>query len=458
MALMTISKFRFTLSLLFASSAATLLACGDDPAKQFADAPRADAATDAPTPDASTSGVVEVTVVTAAGPVAGATVLFQNADDSVVATKTTDAAGVASEVMNVGGSITAIVPQAIVNPAVRGGPTTNTYTVLAVKPGDKLKIRANGNRTVMVANPVSVKLPPNSFGNYEILSSCGTRTSGLTADKGGALNITVPPTCTQATFLVKQEASSGPSGAAAATIYKANVALANGAFDLSDQAFTGLMVQNISGTNMPEIVSLQSGVASLLGGFLGEIDEAQAIIMPPGFPTFAGTFQRPNAAATKQLVTMQVRGRVGQQQFVALTNVGDVTIDGATALTPWVSDVQFSQANSSFAITTAAAGNAPVNGAFARLNLSRPTAFITRQVVGPSATSLRFPILPTAQADLNVLVADSTFTNDAGIIASPGGYDALRPVFYNINGPEEFFGPTPTVNAQLSVSLYFNPR
>ena len=455
---MTISKFRFTLPLLLASSAATLLACGDDPATQFADAPRADAATDAATPDAATSGVVEVTVVNSAGPVAGATVLFQNADDSVVATKTTDAAGVASEVMNVGGSITAIVVEQLPVPTVRGGTTTDTYTVLAIKPGDKLKIRANSSTTVMIANPVSLNLPANSFGTYSVLSSCGTRTSGLTTNKGGTLNITVPPTCTQASFLVKQEATSGSGGAAAATIYKANVALTGGAFDLSDQTFAALIPQNITGSNMPEIVNLQSGVASLLGGFLGEIDEAQAVIMPPGFPTFAGTFQRPNVAATKQVVTMQVRGNVGQQQFVALTNVGDVTIDGATALTPWVSDVQFTQANSSFAITTAAAGNAPVNGAFARLGLGRQTGFVNRQVIGPSATSLRLPILPTAQADLNVLVADSAFVNDAGIISSPGGYDALRPVFYSINGPEEFFGANPTVNAQLCASLYVNPR
>jgi hypothetical protein len=455
---MTITSFRFTLPLLLASSAATLLACGDDPAKQFADAPRADAATDAATPDAATNGVVEVTIVDSAGPVAGATVLFQNADDSVVATKTTDAAGLASQVMNVGGSITAIVVEQNIAPAVRGGVTTQTYTVLAVKPGDKLKIRANRQGTISIVDPVSVKLPPNSFGTYEIRSSCGTRVTGLTTDKGGALNITVPPTCTQASFLVKQEATSGSGGAPAAAIYKANVALANGSFDLSDQTFAGLVVHNISGSNMPEIVNVQTGVASLLGGFLGEISESDAVIMPPGFPTFAGTFQRPNVAATKQLVTMQVRSNVGQQQLAALTNVGDVTVDGATALTPWVSDVQYTQANSSFQITTAAAGNAPVNGAFARLGLGRQTGFVNRQVVGPSATSLRLPILPTAQADLNVLVTDSAFVNDAGIISSPGGYDALRPLFYSINGPQEFFGPTPTVNGQLCVSLYVNNR
>lgn len=402
--------------------------------------------------------MVEVTIVTQAGPVVGATVLFQNADDSVVATKTTDAAGVASEVMNVGGSITAIVPQAIANPALRGGPTTETYTVLAVKPGDKLKIRANGNRTVMIADQVSVKLPANSFGTYSIVSSCGTQRSGLTADKGGALNISVPPTCTQASFLVKKEATFGSGGTAAATIYKTNVALTAGVFDLSDQTFAALVPQNITGSNMPEILSLQATVASLLGGFLGEIDETEANIVLPGFPTFAGTFQRPNTNAAKQLVTMQVRGNVGQQRFVALTNVGDVTIDGATALTPWVSDVQFTQANSAIAITTAAAGNAPVNGAFAQVDVGGQRSFFVRRVVGPSATSLRFPILPTAQADLNVQATDSAFVNDAGIISSPGGYDALRPVFYNINGPEEFFGATPTANAQLTVSQYANQR
>lgn len=456
MAAMTISKFRFTLPLLLASSAATLLACGDEPAKQFADAPRADAAIDAATPDAATSGIVEVTIVSAAGPVAGATVVFQNADDSVVGTKTTDAAGIASEVMNVGGSITAIVvPQ---TPAVRGGPSVETFTVLAVKPGDKLKIRANGGTRLAPLVQVSVGLPPNSFGTYELLSSCGTRTNGLTTNKGGSLDISVPSTCTQASFLVKQEATSGSGGTAAAAIYKANVALTNGAFDLSDQAFTGLMVQNISGANMPEIVSLQSSVAPVLGGFLGEISESQAAIMPPGFPTFAGTFERVNTAATKQLVQMQVRGTNGFQQFVAQANVGDVTIDGATALAPWVSDVQFTQASSSFAITTTPAGNAPINGAFVRLGVGRKTGFINRQVIGPSAAALRLPILPTAQADFNVLVADSAFINDAGIISSPGGYDALRPVFYGINGPEEFFAAMPTVNAQLCTSLYFNQR
>ena len=312
---MAIFNFRCTLALLLASSAATLLACGDDPVKQFA----ADAAS-----DATTSTVVEVTVIRAAGPIAGATVVFQNADDSVVATKTTDAAGVASELMTAGGSITAIVPD---------GSKTQTYTILAVKPGDKLKIRELGENTGMVPVRVSVNLPPNSLGTYTVLSSCGTRYNGLRPNNGGDLDISVQPTCTQASFLVKQDATLGSGGTAAAAIYKTNVTLANGVFDLSDQTFTGLMVQNITGSNLPEIASLRTSVAPLLDGFVGKISESSATIMPPGFPTFAGTFQRVNATATKQVVTMDVSGPSGQQQFAALTNIGDATIDNATALT-----------------------------------------------------------------------------------------------------------------------------
>ncbi len=443
---MSITPSRFTfLPLLFATSAAALLACGDEPAKQFADAPRTDAATDAALPDAATSGIVEVTVANSAGPVASATVLFQNADDSVVATKTTDAAGIASQAMNVGGSITVIVV---------GPNETQTFTVLAVKPGDKLKIRANGIGSEQILTQVSLTMPPNSFGSYEVLSSCGTQNRNVTANNAGALDMLVPPSCTQASWLVKRQATSGSGGTAAAAIYKTNVALANGAFDLSDQTFTGLMVQNIAGTNMPEVFNLQTSVAPLLSGFLGNIDESQASITAPVFPTFAGTFERANAAATKQLVKLDVRGAAGFQLFAAITNVGDVTIDGATALAPWVSDVQFSQADSSFIISTNPGGNAPINGAFVRLDVNRKSGSLRRQVIGPAATALRLPILPTAQVDLNVLPNDFTNVREAGIISSPGGYDALRPVFYIINGPDEFFGTTPTVNAQVCASMY----
>ncbi|MBP9085745.1 MAG: hypothetical protein KBG15_06485 [Kofleriaceae bacterium] len=453
---MAITPFRFTLlPLLFAGSAATLLACGDEPSNQFADAPRVDAAIDAARPDAPTSGVVEVTIATDAGPVAGATVVFQNADDSVVATATTDAAGVASQLMNVGGSVTAIVVDSARLPTARGGINTHTYTVLAVKPGDKLKIHANDNGTNPVSNAVSVLLPVNSFGSYEVVSSCGTEISGVTPDKGGALTIFVPPSCTQATLLVKREATSGTGGTAAASIFKANVTLTAGSFDLSDQTFTGLVVHNITGTNMPALVGLSGYVAPVLTGFLGKIAESQPTIMPPGFPTFAGTFERANTTATKQIVAMNVQGDVGMQQFVALGNVGDVTIDGATALAPWITAAQFTQANSSFAFTTAAAGNAPINGAFVELGIGRQTGFINRHVIGPSAAALRLPILPTAQAEFNVLGADSTFIGVAGIISSPGGYDVLRPAFFNLSGPEAFFILAPNVNGQLCASIFF---
>ena len=201
-----------------------------------------------------------------------------------------------------------------------------------------------------------------------------------------------------------------------------------------------------------------ASVVSVLGGFLGEIDEAQAIITPPGSPSFATTFQRAASTATKQVVRLDIRSNLGFQKFVALGDVGDVSFDGATGLTPWVSDATFMQANSSFTLTTTPGGSAPVNGAFAQLGISRKSGFISRQVVGPSFAGLRLPILPTPQAEFNVVAADSAFINGAGIISSPGGYDALRPRYFTTDSSEEFFAGAPNINAQLCVSLFFNKR
>ena len=445
---MAILPNRLSLLPVFLATSAAAFGCGDDPAKQFADAaPKSDASpgVDA-APDAPTNGPVEVTVVNDAGPVAGATVVFQNADDSVVASAITAANGVATQVMAPGGSIT-VIANAQANQAT---------TVLAVKPGDKLQIKVNGLGVEQVFINVTLTLPTNSTGNYAVRSSCGPNYTGLAA-VNGALTFGVPSSCSQSSFVVKREASFGSGGLPAATIVKANVTPANGVYDLSDQTFAALVPNTISGTDVPSVNLVQGIVAPLINGMIAELDESNAAIESPAFPTFSGGFARAQSAATQQAVDLLFRD-AGQQEFVTIAPVGDYAFAGASQLLPWITDVVWNQPSNNATFTTAVAGTAPINGAFVAVGFSRLKTFITHRVVGPSTASLRFPVLPAALADFNIVAGDLTSIEGGGLVSSTGGYDALRQVFFIVNGPRDVVLGSPLPNAKATVSQYFNAR
>lgn len=434
------------LPLLFATSA-TALGCGDEPAKQFADAaPKSDAGADA-APDAPTNGPVEVTVLGAGGPIAGATVVFQNADDTVVTSAITAANGVATQVMAPGGSVTVIA----------NASSSDAATVLAVNPGDKIKVRTNGPGVEEVYVDVSLTLPANSTGTYAVRSSCGPNYTGI-APTNNALSFSLPASCSQSSFVVKREATSGSGGLPAATIVKANVTPTNGVYDLSDQTFANLITNTLTGADIPTVDFVQGVVAPIVNGMVAELDESQAGIEPPGFPTFSGTFQRvDSAAATKQTVDLMFRA-AGQQLFVAIAPLGDYAFAGTTSMLPWLTDVSWNSTGNSATFTTAVGGTAPINGAFIAVGVSRGKSFFTHRVVGPSATALRFPVLPATLSNFNIVTGDSTFIEDAGLISSTGGYDALRQVFYVVDGPRDVVIDSPLPNAKATVSLFFNQR
>src|SRR5438477_610598 len=113
-------------------------ACGGDPVHHIPDAPPPiDAAPDAP----PVSGPVTLTVISNGVPQQNVRVLFENADNSLVASTTTDANGTASATMTAGGSVTAIDPYTTTQPLPLGvPPPAELRTYVGVKPGDKLKL------------------------------------------------------------------------------------------------------------------------------------------------------------------------------------------------------------------------------------------------------------------------------------------------------------------------------
>src|SRR5687768_10093556 len=82
---------------------------------------------------------VQLKVRDGALPINGVKVIFQNADDSVIAEATTDAAGLATTKMPNGGNVTVIRTY---GPDVYGqpGPIDQVYTYVGVKPGDTIEL------------------------------------------------------------------------------------------------------------------------------------------------------------------------------------------------------------------------------------------------------------------------------------------------------------------------------
>jgi hypothetical protein len=147
-------------------------ACGDDGSHQLPDAPPPpDAAIDA-APDAP----VTLTITVGGEPVEGIDVYFLNPDNSLAAKVATNAQGVASAIVEAGGSVTAVDP-APPAPAERlgvahGAPSKNPFfrTFAGVKPGDALQMAFRGYDYKAPAR-VMVPIFPGAD-SYEVHSSC----------------------------------------------------------------------------------------------------------------------------------------------------------------------------------------------------------------------------------------------------------------------------------------------
>ncbi|HSN26133.1 MAG TPA: hypothetical protein VLT45_07600 [Kofleriaceae bacterium] len=400
-----------------------LVACGDDGVRHTPDATVHDAAPDG-APDApvdANPGAVTLTITHGGSAQAGITVYFQNADNSLVLSTTTDANGVASAVMQPGGSVTAIQPFLALYGRL---PPDNITTFLGVQVGDHLHLDAS-TLTTFTINYTGPTSQNANVQSYSVFSPCLDNGVNNQVNLGSAGTGQFDLQNCGATTDFLEVAYDG-TGTPVEYFRASGVAVSSGGtVDLSAQTFTAVTSKSFAYTNVPQAYgspSITESLASLAGrnyitSFSGSSTAATRMLVP----AFTGAIDITD--------TSMFNGTAGMQRFIdwgpfSATYTLDV---GARALPDLTSAPSYMAATHQVTFNEAAGGVTP-DFARASVDVFRTTDSKSWlwTVVSPHATAITLPTLPTTPYDYNISANDSINSVDLLIGKVPGGYDAVR--------------------------------
>ncbi|MCW5805584.1 MAG: hypothetical protein KIT31_24655 [Deltaproteobacteria bacterium] len=428
-----------------------LSACGDDGVGKLTDAP--------PNPDgkeidAPTSGPVKITITSGSTGVPGVRVLFQNADSSLVLSATTDANGAAVATMDAGGFVTAIdaFPRSFPTGAA---PPSELQTFAGVKPGDELVLHEGNGATSIVNVRVNIPLD-GAASTYRLHTPCGTfglssgggsgSGSGSGAPGGSLTLFDCPAT---ADFLVEGFDS---EGLPVRTLFKANVALAEGAIiDLTADSYVSVTDATFMYTNVPQrfgvlnvsntVQTTRGPIYEIFGSF--DVSNGTGAFSSKAPALIAGTL---SVTSTSFFDNRSIHNVVG---WGAATNT--YTLDAGAALLPaFTGSPRFDVATHTTSWTQAATGATP-DLSVHTVDLFRPS---TGQewswtIAAPfTNASVALPVLPADGSRFNAGAEDNISIFDFATAKVPGGYDAIREIVLAANQDDIIIGPTGQVSLQ----------
>ena len=407
-----------------------VVACGDDAPVSHLDAGSGDDSHVIDV-DSGPTQPVSITVTIGGQPNAGVTVYFQNADSTLVATKTTDATGTASALMNAGGYVTAVDPFEV----AAGLPTKIVRTFAGVKEGDHLLLDEPTDPTqisIIFQGPVYNNVLLRS---YTITPSCGPSLTmnpqpGPTGDKSAHGTLTLYGCGAQADFHVVAKDISGDVLVSQFTA--GQPITANATIDTSEAGFSNAPQRMYTLTNVPNTVGqftfTDHQLSTLAWG-------AQPGARAPGAGTGTTTLAMKvptftNATSMIEAVATANRNRHTLLSWgpFAATYTSDA---GTRVLKAFASDPAYSAATHAVSWTESANGASPdfvhllANGIRGNEGF-----YIDWQMVAPySEGTATLPTLPPGMYDLNFADTDSI---ELGVrqYKVPGGFDATRASFF----------------------------
>ena len=412
-----------------------LAACGDDPNnRKIMDAPAV--GHDEGVFDSAQPNPVTVTVKNQPGPTQNVEVYFQNADSTLVATAHTDANGVASQVMDAGGFVT------LVNPYPLGKGGNQLVTWAGVKPGDRLVL---DNSSVQMAATVTFHLPLDTghgtVSSYTLYATCESNTLSFSTPNGTGISTVDQQWSLNAcggtadVMLVASDMNNQPLS----YFYVPAQPITDGdTIDYSAKTFTAAVQRTFEFDNNPNannpITIGDQFVTSRGQVFQESLGVGGTTVMTsfgePALPTGSldvVTTQQTVANTNRNTVAWGLTAAAYTVDYSASV-VGDFTVDPSldtgTHAISW----------------TLGAGKA-AQFAIGSISVSRAAATSWQwQIVGPSATQLQLPTLPTDVADFTIVATDSFTVYGVGAGFVPGGYDAFRATAFG--GPPGVIGTT----------------
>lgn len=413
-----------------------LAACGDDEFTGLPDAPTPDG----PLPDTPTTGLVTLTVTVGATGQEGIQVYFQNSDSTVVASATTDANGVASAVMEAGGFVTAIdpfptrIPQGVAAPRL-------LKTFSGVKPGDELVLHERDPNPPVVNITLLANLEPSGLaGTYLLFAPCVpfgldvTNGAGSGSGSiGGAISLQGCGATTDFTIVAIDNSTGEPINA----VHKANLALTEGGtVDMTDVVYAAPEGATFEYTDVPGNIAMFNVANVLVSGAGPQVEVFDEALVTSGTGITTAR-PRPIIPGSLSVVASQFFGAANGIhniiEWKATTTAYTKSV-ASTFLTEYTSAPTYDLTQKEITWTVDSAGEQPdLVIAAARFDRETPKALQWEwDIVAPAAapaTSIRFPVLPAPDDDLNPAVGDLAQDVDDVVLAKvPGGYDAVREV------------------------------
>lgn len=379
--------------------------------------------------------MVSLTITQDGNPRADVAVYFLAADNALVAKVSTNAQGVASATMGLGGSVTAIDSFSTKSSG------RDLRTFVGVKPGDNLELQIGGTAAQSVATNFTLDLPTDAFASsYQVSTNCGDLyfSTGGGSGSGSGVQAAVGGTSTlygcgaMIDILVQTFDGGGlPLGA----IYKSGVALAEGGtVDLTAEPFvTPVPTQTITWSNIPAAYTelyARGGLASPKG-YLTDVDVNPA---PVAAGATTATITRPTVTGGIAITRSEPgpSNSIGRQTLMdwAPQTAAPVAVDLANALLGTYTTMPSVSAATRTVTWTASAGATP-DFAWATLSANRlvgasNTSWDWSIVVPYATTTFTLPVLPTEIAELNFVATDDVNIDDLVTAKVPGGYDAVR--------------------------------
>jgi hypothetical protein len=406
--------------------AATATACGDDgPGNN----PRPDSGTGSPDAETGDTTPVQLTITRDGAGVAGVKVHFQRPDSSLYTTAMTDTSGVASAPMPSGGFVTAVGPY-----SEPGDSDTTLYTFAGAKAGDQLVLKEaypDSGGELAITAPIDSS---TAVTQYLFSSPCDSSTE---PEAGNTTNTTytmyLDERCEPNTDLLI--ASLDANDEIVKYTYSSNLATASGSTNLSTATLTAPVAKTYTFTNIPAS-GMGVGIFTMLSSQKGRVLERET--MGEGTSVTATIKQAAFANAQEAIgaMTGAPYGMHGMFDFGMFSATPFTTDVGARLLKEATSSVTFDAATQTASWTEAATGVTP-DFAAAEADRYTDTNGIYWNLVGPyTGGSVEFPKLPVDGTDYNFKAGDEVDV-EINIGKVPGGWDAVRPKFFTLEGPED---------------------
>jgi hypothetical protein len=352
-------------------------------------------------------------------PVAGTRVVFQAADDTVIADLQTDGAGLAVAEMPEGGTVTVFRTYPPAVPIEDTRPTT-LFTYVGVKPGDRLELGEAINETAP-ASAINIMVPMTAQGNINIKTQCG---------EGNGTPPLIPLTVRGCGASLTVYVTDGDDSSFAMNApFSENV-------DVSSGSFLGALGSTITAINVLPDTQIEVEKRLEMDNFTFFSTGTRRVETTPADVTM------PAIDGVNQLLITRIRNNLdGRSQIVAERKAyarGTTTVDASMPLIPYVSNVTYAPTGISWLEQGPA--QAQADAVFTTFQVTRDTGgapptladTYVRAIIAPhNGMALTLPRLQGPADSMYNPGATDEIAGQFGILrVTGGGYDALRAKAY----------------------------